>query len=91
VRFVGVSRADGGSELFHFYNSSTSKSMDLKVGGMIEIAGMTAKVVGYDTDEGILLQVGGKVGAVRIVQALSTWKETTKRTAVLNLASQPTL
>jgi len=91
VKFHGISRADGGSPTFHFYNSSTNKPMELKVGEVIDIAQMKAKIMGFDTEAGVLLEVGGKVGAVRSGQALSTWKETSKRTAVLNLASQPTL
>jgi hypothetical protein len=91
VRFTGTIRADG-VEAFVFYNGSTSKLLYLTQNQTLEIPGMSAKVLGYDSEASeIILQVADKVGVVRAGQTLSTWKESAKRSAAMNLASQPTL
>ena len=89
-KFNGTVRANGVFQ-FLFYNGSTSKMESYAVGDTLPVVGMKAKIVGYDksTDE-VLLEWNGKVGGVRTGQALTTWKETANRSAVLNLAAQPT-
>jgi len=91
VRFHGTVR-ENGVDTYFFINSSTNKPIWLTKSETLDVPGMKAKILGYDTETSeVILQVGEKIGGVKSGQTLSTWKERAKPPAAMSLASQPNL
>jgi hypothetical protein len=89
VRFYGTV-VENRVESYYFINSSTSKLMALTKNDTLDIPGMKAKILGYETETSeVILQVGDKIGSVKSGQTLMTWKERAKPPAAMSLASQP--
>jgi len=91
IRFHGTV-VEKGVETYFFINGSTNKFMAPIKNETIDIPGMKAKILGYDTETSeVILQVGEKIGGVKSGQTLLTWKERPKPPAAMSLASQPNL
>jgi hypothetical protein len=82
--FTAAATGRNGVMELWFTHESTKKSKVVSVGDKLEIPGMSAMVVRFDSEENlVMLRVGEKVGAVRLGRDLSTWKETADRPATV--------
>ncbi len=73
VARVGV---PGAEEISFHHEGGAPAKITVVMGGELKVPGMAATVAGFDTEANqVLLRVGGKMGAVKMGQALSTWKE----------------
>jgi hypothetical protein len=74
--FTGAVEIDGVAEAW-LSNSKSKKKIRLTVGGDLAIDGMKAKVLGISPRE-VTLEVGGKVGSVRMGKDLTAWLESAR-------------